>query len=159
MKESNFKKKITNLVIALVLLIAVYLIANALEANDIQFGSSNSDYGLYYVGNAEIEEILNDMSGEGFFVYIGTPTCPFCQQFEPVLQETLEYLGKELRYFHIDLARDDDEEAMVRNLNSLETDTVPTIVYIENGVVLDSMIGSPDQEVIISFFEANGGLN
>ena len=152
MKKSNSGKIITWSVISVILLIIFFIVANIFEAN-------NRSYGLYYVGNDEMQEIIDDTSGEGFFVYIGTPACPVCREFEPILERTLEYLGRELRYYHVGLARENDEGALVRILTRIDTATVPTIVYIKNGEVLDSIGGVQNREALISFFEENGGLN
>ena len=162
--NANSGKKFPTFLIFLIpiLLIGGYLIANSIatQTNAIQFGRSEHGYGLYYIGNTEVEAILNE-SRERYFIYVGTPTCPVCQQFEPVLQTTLEYLGQELRYFNIDLAGSDEAsvEALNLNLAILGVAHVPTLVYIQNGVVLDSIVGSQEKETIIEFFEANGGLN
>ena len=117
---------------------------------------------LVYVGNEEMYEILNDTSGEGFFVYIGRPTCPHCIAFEPTLEETLQYLDQELRYFQIDLAAEADDESemtMAEILGELGVAGVPRIVYIENGVAIDALSGNQAQEYVLEFFEENGGLN
>ena len=117
---------------------------------------------LVYVGNSEMYEILNDASGEGFFVYIGRPTCPHCAAFEPTLEETLRYLDQELFYYQIDLAREGDAESemtMSEIMEEIEVTGVPRIVYIEDGLVIDSLAGNRSQEDVISFFDENGGLN
>ena len=127
------------------------------EPNDIEY----DDGTLFYIGNAEMYEILNDRSGTGFFVYIGRPTCPHCREFEPVLRETLRYLDGEMRYFEIDLARETDAESemtMLEILNELGVPGVPSTVFIVDGEVVDRLDGR-EREDIISFFEANGGLN
>ena len=117
---------------------------------------------LVYVGNSKMYEILNDDSGEGFFVYIGRPTCPHCAAFEPTLEETLRYLDQELFYYQLDLARAADAESemtMAEIMGELEVTGVPRIVYIKDGLVIDALAGNRSQEDVISFFDENGGLN
>jgi len=161
MNKSNSKKMIIGLVIALTLVIVLLILADILNEGDFQFGSNNANE-LVYVGNTEMYEILNDTSGEGVFVYIGRPTCPVCVEFEPTLRETLRYLDQELRYYQVDLAREADDESemtMSEIMNELEVSGVPRIVYIENGVVIDSLASNQPKERVISFFDENGGLN
>jgi len=167
MKKSNSKKWIGGLLAAMIALIAIFVIANIIESSDFQFGrgDANGEYSerteLFYIGNAEMYEILNDRSGAGFFVYIGTPACPNCRDFEPVLRETLQYLDQELRYFQIDIARETDDESemtMTEILDAIDVPGVPATVYIVNGEVVDRL-GSRTKESLLSFFEENGGLN
>ena len=161
-KTNNSKKWIGGLLAAMIVLIAIFVIANIIESSDFQFGSGNNERTeLFYIGNSDMYEILNDRSGEGFFVYIGRPTCPACREFEPTLRETLRYLDQELRYFEIDIARETDAESEMTVSEILDTmgvGGVPSTVYIVNGEVVDILSGR-SQEDIISFFEANGGLN
>ena len=170
-KKTNSRKVIIGLVIALAAIAILLVVVNILEESDFQFGSNdtaneangyNEPPRLVYVGNTEMYEILNDTSDEGSFVYIGRPTCPHCVEFEPTLEETLEYLGQELRYFQIDLAREEDDESemtMAEIMDELGVTGVPRIVYIENGLVIDSLSGNQPKNNVISFFDDNGGLN
>lgn len=191
MKKSNSKKMIIGLVVGVVTLIAVLITASILEENDFQFGSGtpsddiyqpsddissndgytdsngndadlNDDGTLIYIGNEQMYDILNDQSGTGHFVYIGRPTCPACQRFEPVLRETLQEIGQELRYYEVDLARETDsvsEMTVSDILGVLGINGVPSMVYVVNGEVVDSFTGVETREGILNFFEANGGLD
>ena len=113
---------------------------------------------LLYLDNADMEAIINDVSGDGTFVYVGRRTCPFCVELEPILQETLIYLGQELQYFDTDLADLEDSNRRAEILAHLGITGVPVIVFIENGVAEDALIGVHGQEEIIDFFNSHGGL-
>ena len=190
-KTNNSKKVIIGLVIALTAVALLLIIVNILEeraarsdvddlADNVvaEYDEAVVDDGdepaddeepedeeprrLFYVGNAEMYEILNDTSDEGFFVYVGRPGCPHCVAFEPTLEETLQYLDRDMRYFQIDLAaelNDESEMTMSEILTELDVTGVPRIVYIENGEVIDSLGGNRPQEDVLEFFEENGGLN
>ena len=146
---------IIGLIFGLALVATFMILINVLE-------ESNESSGLFYVGNAEMYEIINDTSGEGFFVYVGRPTCPQCTAFEPTLEEALEYLDQELRYFQADLAaqlNDESEMTTGEIAQELGVTTVPRILYIENGEVIDQITGNRQLDDVLSFFENNGGLN
>lgn len=113
---------------------------------------------LHVIGNSEMEAILNDDSGVGTFVYIGRPTCPFCNEFEPILEGVLNDLDRELPYFETDLADLEDPMRRSQIFDRLGVAGVPAIVYIVNGQVVDSLNGLQQQEAVLEFFEANGGL-
>jgi len=174
-KKSNSSRVIPILIIAFVSIIALLIVVSALEGNnddaqtetnndtgDADNGNSEEDRGLFYVGNTEMYEILNDTTGEGFFVYVGRPGCPHCAAFEPVLEETLEYLDRELRYYQTDLAAlgdDDSEMTMAEIIGELDVTGVPRVLYIENGEVIDALSGNQPKENVLTFFDDNGGLN
>jgi len=168
-KANNSKKIIGIILIVMAALIAIFIIASVIESNDFQFGRDDAgrdDAGreeLFYIGNDDMYEILNDRSGEGFFVYIGRPTCPNCREFEPVLRETLQSLGGEMRYFQTDIARESDDVSAMTTidiLNLINVPGVPSTVFIVNGEVVDRLGNSErTPEGLNAFFEANGGLN
>jgi len=154
-KSNNSGKIIGGVLVAMVALITIFVIANVIE-------SGRDSETLFYVGNAEMYEILNDRSDTGFFVYIGRPTCPACQRFEPVLRGALRHLGGNLRYFQTDLAGMTDNESemtVMEILDEIGVRGVPSMVYIRNGEVVDRLGNDREREDILSFFDDNGGLN
>ena len=123
---------------------------------------------LTYVSSEDMAEILADESGTGIFVYIGTPNCPFCREFEPILNETLMYLDETLRYFQVHdpvLTANTELTAQVfETLNELAgplgwSGGVPVMMYFLDGQVIDVMTGVRQRDAILEFFERNGGLN
>lgn len=149
MNKSKGHKLIIGVIALIVVLIAVLVTLNVLQKTR-----------LHVIGNSEMEAILDDDSGRGTFVYIGRPTCPVCNEFEPILEHTLKRLSQELPYYEADLARLEDAQRSSVIFNRLDGVTgVPVIVYIENGQVVDALTGIHQQEAIQEFFEANGGLS
>jgi hypothetical protein len=49
-------------------------------------GCSGTSSFLIEIGNQELTQILENNSG--IFVYVGRPTCPACEKFEPILEST-----------------------------------------------------------------------
>ena len=149
--EANLKK--------CMLLISLLVVSFLMAACGLGNGpEDNIEPGLYYIGNDELYEILNTEGDEGFFIYIGRPTCPMCQEFEPILNETLDDLEAALRYFQTDMARADDEDQMLLMLEALRITGVPIVVYIENRELRDFIMGVYTMEEVMNFFEYNGGL-
>jgi len=175
MEKFSAKMIISWLVISVIALIVLLVSLNALEreSNDdsnndnVMAGHENvGSARLPYIGNLEMYEILNDRSGEGFFVYIGRPDCSACLEYEPLLEEILEELDRELRYYRVDLALLEEDSVLdpVETLEILQVHYVPSIVFIQNGELVDlitgvSFLGADAREVTIEFFEENGGLN
>jgi len=119
--------------------------------------------GLIETNNDEMYAILNDTSGVGIFVYVGMSTCPFCHEFEPILTETLEYLGRGLYHFEVDTAALLDDQSIMTMFEILmmmieQTDFaweggVPAMIYLVDGEVINFMVGVKTKEEIIEFFE------
>ena len=114
---------------------------------------ANTSSNLVDIDSERFEQILE--SGDGTFVYIGRHTCPVCYEFEPILEEALDNLNKELYYYNTHYAREADAERMIELLDSLEVESVPTIVYVENGQVIDMLVGLHNEIEITSFFRNN----
>ena len=122
--------------------------------------------GLTYLASEEMEVVLTDNSGEGIFVYVGTPLCPACQQFEPTLIATLEYLDLGLRYFQFHQAFELNEELTQQIIYEIDDlarprgweGGVPVVMLFVNGTVVEVLEGIHSQEEIIEFFERHGGL-
>ena len=115
--------------------------------------------GLYEISNEEFSEIVTSENVNGYFVYIGRPTCQYCREIEPILQETLEDLEMTMYYFQTAKARYDDEEKMLALLAPLNIDGIPIIVHLVNGRVVDYLIGVHTQAEIIAFIETNDEMN
>ena len=118
--------------------------------------NGNGSYGLVYIGNSEVEEILADTSEEGTFIYIGRPGCPICDNLEPILEDVLANLGIELLYFQVALAAEDDLELTEDLIDQMDVFGIPMIVYLEQGEVVDRLTGFQSEETLIEFFESNG---
>jgi predicted bacteriocin transport accessory protein len=146
MNKSKNSKLIIGLASIVVSLIAILVVLNVLRGTR-----------LVVIGISEMNAILNDQSGQEF-VYIGRPTCPYCEEFKPVLEATLSELGQELVYFETDLADLEDQDRRIEILEQLGVGGVPVIVYIENGQAVDSITGVQTRERVLEFFESNGEL-
>jgi len=153
---------------AIVAVIAVLYVLPMLtnENSNQSAGNNNADIiteFLPIIGVEEMYEILHDRTGNGFFVYVGRPTCPNCVDFEPNLRAALQYLGRELNYFEVDLAQDveTDEEFdfFLQILSDFRIDAVPLTLYVQNGEVIDTLRGIHSKQGVLNFFESNGGLN
>ena len=125
----------------------------------IACGNETIEPGLQEIGNEEFSEIVTSESLDGYFVYIGRPTCQYCRIFEPILQETLEDLEITMYYFQTAKARYDDEQTMLALLAPLNIEGIPIIVYLVNGSVVDYIIGVHTQAEITAFLEINNKIN
>ena len=120
---------------------------------------SNSEPGLHEIGNEEFAELVASDNEAGHWVYIGRPTCQYCRELEPILEEALHDLGAPMYYFQTAKARYADEDKMLELLAPLNLEGIPIIVHLVDGDVATYLIGVHTQEEIIAFIEENGGIN
>jgi len=90
---------------------------------------------LLIVDNEGVSELLD--GDRSFYLYVGRPTCPFSVDFEPILEHVLTNRQVSIYYFEIDLAREKGSERTSELMNLLGIVGVPSIVYIEDGEVIN----------------------
>lgn len=122
-------------------------------------GSSEPELGLYEIGNEQFAKIVASDNEAGYWVYIGRPTCQYCRELEPILEETLQYLEAPMYYYQTAKARYDDEDKMLSLLAPLDIEGIPIIVHLINGEVVAYLIGVHTQDEIIVFINEHGGIN
>lgn len=120
-----------------------------IEQFRIDYGLSESIY--IPINGEDVFDMVN--SEEDFIVFAGRKTCPYCQQFVPVLQEAAKSFGVDTIYY-IDITDsvNDDylDEAGFAYPNS-------TFIYID-GVILDNVVGYvplEDIEGVLSNYFSN----
>ncbi|MBC1229041.1 thioredoxin family protein [Listeria booriae] len=87
------------------------------------------------------------------FVYIGRPTCPDCQAFQPTLDKVLKDKNMRLDYFDTDAARKEKEEQAKQFLQDMKVKTVPVIFYLENGKEVSRYDGNDDEKALAAWFD------
>ncbi|MBC1272509.1 thioredoxin family protein [Listeria booriae] len=87
------------------------------------------------------------------FVYIGRPTCPDCQAFQPTLDKVLKDKNMRLDYFDTDGARKEKEEQAKQFLQDMKVKTVPVIFYLENGKEVSRYDGNDDEKALAAWFD------
>jgi len=168
MKKS--KELLICAVIVIIGLIVTLVIMGNMQDDDAN-RSTDPDL-LPFIGVSEMHDVLDDTSGAGVFVYVGRASCPLCQRFEPVFEALLAEIGQSMSYFEIDrLDAAGESDGIIEIMTRLErVANVPTLVYIQNGVVAGILDGeeivaalTDDEgvmhEVLMEFFDEYGGLN
>lgn len=115
--------------------------------------------GLNMVTQKENEKILEKYdnlitSKEAKLVYIGRPTCSYCQQLQPVLEEITGMYNIKYDYMNTD---DLNSSTLTKLLNKFNTDSsTPQLVIVKDGKVVNTQQGYTDREGLFKFFQENG---
>ena len=103
---------------------------------------------LMRVDSREMLEMLD--AGFSWFIYVGRDTCPFCQEFAPILIDLVKERGlTSVIYFDTDATRGEPERAEV--LDRLGVTAVPAFLYTKNGKVAKVLQDTTSREALLEF--------
>ena len=102
--------------------------------------------------NITSDELLTwlDQKQSGI-IYVGRPTCDYCNAFLPTLTEGLRSTGKQALYFNTDDAT--NEAQFDRILSLLNVDIVPSVIAIKEGAVSNKIEGNVSLKTTLSWLE------
>lgn len=139
---NEIKKIITILVVAVVAIIGVIL--------------------LNVVTQKENEKIINNYkelrkSKTEQLIYIGRPTCSYCQQLSPVLKEITEMYQVKYHYLNTDEL---NNTTLTKVLNLLNTDSsTPQLIIVKDDKIVGTQQGYTDREGLFKFLQENGMID
>ncbi len=96
---------------------------------------------------------LMETSGTGF-VLASRPTCPYCRAFAPIINKVTREQGYTIYNFNVDDALATDAEGYSQALSLLGISGVPSLLYVENGVVTGSLEDRSSEAALINFVES-----
>ena len=102
---------------------------------------------LIPIDDVTLKNMFNE-ENRSFLVYVGRPTCPFCNEYRPHLEEVVkEKQALTVYYFDTDDNRENPYFAEV--ITRLEIESVPFLIYVKDGEVID-MHGYEDGNTVES---------
>lgn len=78
-------------------------------------------------------------SEKNFTVYIGRNDCEVCQEVLPIICKHACYGKQKIYYYSTSADRAYNSTYLNYTLNQLNVDTVPVVLYINNGIVTQSL--------------------
>ena len=89
---------------------------------------------LIEINDTMLRELLISET-EDFFVYVGRPTCPFCNSYRPNLETAIRY-NEEIRIYSFNTDDNREETYFSEVINRLGLTRIPFLIFIRNGQVL-----------------------
>ncbi|MCL2085761.1 thioredoxin family protein [Candidatus Saccharibacteria bacterium] len=102
---------------------------------------------LTLIDGPSILAFLNE--GQSGFLYVGRPTCPFCQVFEPMLAEVAA--EKNLQVFYYNTEDNSGNAEGWEAMTILEVVYVPHFIFISNGQLADALEDTTSREALVEF--------
>lgn len=154
--------------------VCVYIIIGLLLVNTIALFAAIKDP-VEKSGNTEKEEsseydvsMFTTIDADGFVeafngsemsvVYFGRPTCGYCVQFLPVLQQA--QADYEYKTLYVDISTiSSDESKKITELDSFLSEnygSTPIVVLLKDGKIVDYQLGYTDYSTYAGMLEDNG---
>lgn len=93
-------------------------------------------------------------NNEGFYFYLGRPTCEYCRAFSPVLKSFSERISLPIYYYDMDQG-DWGKEIGQFLMDRMGLEGIPTLIYIKNGKPLAKQIGDgPNVNELLGIFSS-----
>lgn len=108
--------------------------------------------GKWLEGGSWIKEISREQlerefaAKSDFFLYVGRPTCPDCEEFYPVLEEIVSAGGQRIYYYNTEV-KASGKRKMRAYVKSLGIDEIPMILQVENGEIAARYNGQKDKDI------------
>lgn len=116
---------------------------------ETESNSTEPDYSLLTsLDSQSVIDFINN--GKTGFIYVGRPTCPSCKQFAPILTQFVKEQGTLIYYYDTDVANE-DKPLKTETINLIEVTSVPTFLYIENGVIVDRLGNTNSKSALEAF--------
>lgn len=98
------------------------------------------DY-LYQITYDDFKENVLE-KGESVFVYAFSPTCVYCEDFNPIINEIF---GDEIKYYRLNVLE------YPEIYDDLALEGVPTLFYFKSGEEMSRLVGLQDEETLTDF--------
>jgi predicted bacteriocin transport accessory protein len=115
-----------------------------------------------YTSNEKTKEIFVNhkeviASKENQIIYLGRPTCSYCQMFQPVLTDLDEQYNFGYHYINTDEITKNQLLSILDEIGIQEEEFVtPYVVFMEDGVIKDRQVGYVEAEEFFLKLKTNG---
>ncbi len=162
--------KFTILILAaiIVFLIALFLPGNngdvpenlelkALKCdNDTDNIESTDDTNLNKVSCNGYQSLVEEQKDN--LILIARPTCSYCMQFIPILEEIVDEYGITINYFDTDTLSSEENSQFYESSSLYSSDNfgTPTLIITNNNTIKDYSIGYMEKDATIDWLKDNG---
>ena len=94
-------------------------------------------------------EVINKINNkESLYVLVDNKSCTTCKRIKEILKEN------NISYYEINIDKDTHYKEFLKSLSITENEVVvPTIIYIENGLLDSTIVEVNDEEILKAFLE------
>ncbi|MFA7688795.1 MAG: thioredoxin family protein [Bacilli bacterium] len=160
-KEEN--KRILGIIIITIIVVIIGVISS-LGNKPNNDGNNNvenkeEDEELILFKNIDLDQFVDIFNGDKLsIIYIASPSCGYCQQFQPILEKIAKKYDLLINYLNIsdlDTAEKQQEYVSVHGYLSAYGFSTPTILIVKQGAIYDINPGYVEEETLKEFFIRN----
>lgn len=173
MEDKNGYSAILNTIKNLLIIIIVLLIVNLFvvilvngdskdtETEEVETTeeTESQEYDVSMFEAIDLDGLKDAFNSEEIqVVYFGRPTCGYCVQFLPVLQQAQSEFGYKTKYVDISTVSEDDAEE-IKDLDEFLDEnygTTPIVILVKDGKLVDGHIGYAEYDTFVDFLNDNG---
>ena len=126
-------------------------------------GTDNQSYDTSVFKEISISDIVKESKKETIVVWLGLPSCGYCQAFAPLLADVAEEYGIKARYIDVSTMSQEDYDTLI----TLEGDGkyagygatftgTPFTMFVKNGKVVGGINGYVETDSIRNAFKEAG---
>lgn len=106
----------------------------------------------------DIDEYLDLKKGsKASIIYIGRPTCHYCQQMEPIVKNIVYEYGIKVNYLNTDELDDEGQADLIESDDYFsEGYGTPLLLVVKDDEIVDIQEGYTDKDTTVSFLQDNG---
>lgn len=99
-----------------------------------------------------VDNIVNDIKNSKFkIIYIGSPKCPACNSYVPVLNDITKKMGiKEISYIQVDGLSKEEASIITKEFG---IKSIPATIIIKDGVIKEKVIGNKTSKDISNILQ------
>lgn len=142
--------------------IALHFFKNNPNPNDKVFGGSSKEaYSISFLPELSLNEVLEKIDKKESFLLLSSKSdCVVCEKMLPTLEEIYDKRKVEIYYFNKDLYDNSTETLKkfreVDEKISAKIIYTPYLMYFDNGILKDDMVGETNRNKIEDFLIFNG---
>ena len=109
----------------------------------------------------DIDEYLDLKKGsKASIIYIGRPTCHYCQQMEPIVKNIVYEYGIKVNYLNTDELDDEGQADLIESDDYFsEGYGTPLLLVVKDDEIVDIQEGLSDKDTTVNFLKDNGFIN
>ncbi len=109
----------------------------------------------------DIDEYLDLKKGsKASIIYIGRPTCHYCQQMEPIVKNIVYEYGIKVNYLNTDELDDEGQADLIESDDYFsEGYGTPLLLVVKDDKIVDIQEGYTDKDTTVNFLKDNGFID
>ena len=158
-KKTNFnKEKIQSVIIVILSLIIVFGLAFVVPELKNCGSCENKEASITEIKMAEYRELVKE--DEVSLIYLASPTCGYCAQQQPIMQELVAKYDVPVNYLNTSQMTTEDVEEVYNLYGPTQEATygqeglrTPTMLIVKDGKLLDMNLGYMELEELVSWLQ------